>query len=135
MDASPAAGAVVRDDGLEYLQQCGLVDRVAAVDLQDPGCRVAVSLVDDAVRVGHGGVVDEDVGAILSCEQGAYIALKREVGSTDSLIVSSTSGSASCTSSRTCRQTVCCQSGSRPMYSSTRESARTFIASRHRASR
>lgn len=51
-----------------------------AVDLQGPGCRVAVSLVDDAVRVGHGGVVDEDVDAILGCEQGAYIALKQEVG-------------------------------------------------------
>jgi hypothetical protein len=80
LDASPAAGAVVRDDGLEYLQQCGLVDWVATVDLQARGCLVAVSLVDDAVRVAHGGVVDEDVDAILGCEQGAYIAVKHEVG-------------------------------------------------------
>jgi len=34
----------------------------------------------EAVRVGHGGVVDEDVDAILGCEQGAYIAPKHEVG-------------------------------------------------------
>ena len=51
LDASPAARAVVRDDGSKYLKQRGPVDRVAPVDLQGPRRRVAVSLVDDAVRV------------------------------------------------------------------------------------
>ena len=32
-----------------------MVDRVAAVDLDGPGGRVIVTLVDDAVRVGDGG--------------------------------------------------------------------------------
>jgi hypothetical protein len=51
-----------------------LVGRVAAVDLQGPGCRIAVSLVDDALRVGHGGVVDEHFDAILGCQQGGFAA-------------------------------------------------------------
>jgi hypothetical protein len=58
----------------------GWVDRVAAVDLQGPGCRVAMSLVDDAARVGHGGVVDEDVDVVLGGEQGANVAVEHEVG-------------------------------------------------------
>src|SRR5215472_9611865 len=48
-------------------------------------------------------------------------------GRTDRLMVSSTSGSAACTSRRTSWQTARCQSGSWPMYSSTRESARMPI--------
>ena len=64
-EAPPAAGAVVRDDGAEHREQGGTVDRVAAVDLDGPGGRVTVTLVDDAVRVGDGGVVDEDVDVVL----------------------------------------------------------------------
>jgi len=57
-----------------------LVDTVAAVDLQGPSCRVAMSLVDDAAPVGHGGVVDEDVDMVLGREQGADVGLQHEVG-------------------------------------------------------
>src|SRR6202034_862166 len=49
-------------------------------------------------------------------------------GCTVRLMVSWTSGSAACASSRTCWHIACCQSGSRSMYSSTRESARTAVS-------
>jgi hypothetical protein len=41
---------VVRDDGSEYREQGATVDRVTAIDLDGPGGRVTVTLVDDAVR-------------------------------------------------------------------------------------
>jgi hypothetical protein len=54
----------VGDDGPEHLQQGTPVDGIAAVDLHRLGGRVPVPLVDDAVRVGDGGVVDEDVNVV-----------------------------------------------------------------------
>src|ERR1700733_14854803 len=80
LDATPAARSVVGDDGPEHRQQGGPVDGVAAVDLDGLGRRVAVTLVDDAVRVGNGGVVDEDVDVIPRRQQRADVALEHKVG-------------------------------------------------------
>jgi len=71
-----------------------------------------------AVFLGDAGVSDDHAGVL-------------ELNVFDGDIL----GSASCTSRRTCWQTACCHSGSRPMYSSTRESARTLITPRLRNGR
>src|ERR1051326_697335 len=80
LDTSPAAGAVSRDDRTNHLQQGRLVDRVASIDLDRPGGRIALALVDDAVGIPDGRVVDEDVDVVLGREQGADVALQNEVG-------------------------------------------------------
>jgi len=48
-----------------------------------------VPLVDDAVRVGDGGIVDEDVDVVFRRQQGADVALQHEVrlhGALDGLL-------------------------------------------------
>jgi len=78
-EAPPAASTVVGDDATEKGKDRWRIDVIVAVDLDRSGRGVAVSLVDHALGVGNGRIVDEDVHMILRTEQGADVAVEHEV--------------------------------------------------------
>jgi hypothetical protein len=93
------------------------VDNLALADRDGAGGLIAMARGDDPRRIrDKPAVVKEDVDVVPSRQQRADVALKHEVRSTKygcvvRLIVSDTSGSAACNSSRTWRQMACCQLG------------------------
>ncbi len=78
-ELAPPARAVIGDNGLKEVQQGALVDGFVLTDLNRPRCQVILSLVNKALGIGHGGVVDENVEMILSSEQRAYVAIQRKI--------------------------------------------------------
>ncbi len=68
------------DNGLEEVQQGALVDGFALTDLNRPRGPVPVSLVNQALGIGHEGVVDENGEMILGSQQRADVAMQREIG-------------------------------------------------------
>ena len=104
--------AVVVDDLGQDPDDRVAFDLVVGVDLDRPAGGVAVSLVDDAVGVADGGVVEEQVDVVLRRQEGADVAVGTKYGWTVRLIVSSIPGSVDQTISRSCSQIDCCQSGS-----------------------
>src|SRR5260370_23787124 len=79
-ELAPPARAVMGDNGLKEVQQGALVDGFVLTDLNRPCCQVPLSLVNNALGIGHDGVVDEDGEMILSSEQRAYVAMQRKIG-------------------------------------------------------
>jgi hypothetical protein len=49
-------------------------------DLNRPRCQVALSLIHNALGIGHGGVVDENVEVILRSKPRADVAIERKIG-------------------------------------------------------
>src|SRR5260370_34803291 len=82
---SPPARAVIGDNGLKEVQKGALVDGFVLTDLNRPRCQVPLSLVNNALGIGHDRVVDENGEMILSSEQRAYIAIQRKIGSLGAL--------------------------------------------------
>src|SRR6266581_8716736 len=72
--------AVIGDNGLKEVQKGALVDGFILTDLNRPCCQVPLSLVNNALGIGHDGVVDENGEMILRCEQRAYVAIQRKIG-------------------------------------------------------
>src|SRR5439155_11108304 len=77
---APATGAVIGDDGLEESHQGTLVDDIALTNLDRSRGEVVMPLVDDALRVGRDGIVDEHIDVVLGPEQRTDVAVQREVG-------------------------------------------------------
>src|SRR6266852_4809017 len=93
-ELAPPARAVIGDNGLKEVQKGALVDGFILTDLNRPCCQVTLPLVNNALGIGHDGVVDENVDMILRSEQRAYVAIQRNYGCFVRLMVSVTSGSA-----------------------------------------
>src|SRR5256886_3242771 len=79
-ELAPPARAVIGDNGLKEVQKGALVDGFILTDLNRPCCQVPLSLVNQALGIGHDGVVDENVEMILRSEQRAYVAMQRKIG-------------------------------------------------------
>ncbi len=77
---APPARAVIGNNGLQEVQKSALVEGFALADLNRSRCQVALSLVDNALGIGHDGVVDENVEMILRSEQRADVAIQRKIG-------------------------------------------------------
>jgi hypothetical protein len=84
-ELAPAARAVIGDNGLKKVQQGARVDGFILTDLNRPCCQVPLSLVNNALGIGHDGVVDENVDMVLRSEQRADIAMQRKTGLLGSL--------------------------------------------------
>jgi hypothetical protein len=78
-DFPPAASAIAGCHGLQHGNQGSPVDVVPLVDLDGLRRRVAVALVDDAVRVRNVRVVHEQVDVVLGREQGTHVPVEDEV--------------------------------------------------------
>src|SRR5438132_12631323 len=96
-ELAPPARAVIGDNGLKEVQKGALVDGFILTDLNRPCCQVTLPLVNNALGIGHDGVVDENVEMILRSEQRAYVAIQRKIGLLCALDVSVSFGSAACT--------------------------------------
>src|SRR5438128_489997 len=79
-ELAPPACAVIGDNGLKEVQQGALVDGFVLTDLNRPRCQVPLSLVDNALGIGHDGVVDENVEMILRSKPRADVAMQRKIG-------------------------------------------------------
>jgi hypothetical protein len=79
-ELAPPARAVMGDNGLKEVQQGTLVDGFALMDLNRPRGPVPVSLVNNALGIGHEGVIDENGEMILRSQQRADVALQRKIG-------------------------------------------------------
>ena len=79
-DLSPAAGAVVRADLVQHGGQRRERDGCVAVEGDGAGGLVGVSAGDDVVGVRDDqAVVEEQVDVVLGGEEGAHVAVEREV--------------------------------------------------------
>jgi len=79
-ELAPPARAVIGDNGFKEVQKGALVDGFVLTDLNRPRCQVPLSLVNNALGIGHDGVVDENVEMILRSEQRADVAIQRKIG-------------------------------------------------------
>src|SRR6266446_9960523 len=79
-ELAPPARAVIGDNGLKEVQKGALVDGFVLTDLNRPRCQVPLPLVNNALGIGHDGVVDENGEMILRSEQCAYVAIQRKIG-------------------------------------------------------
>jgi hypothetical protein len=79
-ELAPPARAVIGNNGLKEVQQGALVDGFALTDLNRPRCQVALSLVHNALRIGHDGIIDENVEMILRSQQRADVAIQCKIG-------------------------------------------------------
>src|SRR2546430_16465461 len=79
-ELAPAARAVIGDNGLKEVQKGALVDGFILTDLNRPCCQVPLPLVNNALGIGHDGVVDENVEMILRSEQRADVTIQRKIG-------------------------------------------------------
>src|SRR5207247_6140947 len=79
-ELAPPARAVIGDNGLKEVQKGARVDGFVLADLNCPRGPVPLSLVNNALGIGHDGVVDENVEMILRSEQRAYVAIQRKIG-------------------------------------------------------
>src|SRR6266581_4853558 len=71
---------VMGDNGFKEVQKGALVDGFILTDLNRPCCQVPLPLVNNALGIGHDGVVDENVEMILRSEQRADVAIQRKIG-------------------------------------------------------
>src|SRR5437588_6816477 len=79
-ELAPPARAVMGDNGLKEVQKGALVDGFTLTDLNRPCCQVPLALVNNALGIGHEGVVDENVEMILRSQQRADVAMQRKIG-------------------------------------------------------
>ncbi len=79
-ELAPPARAVIGDNGFKEVQKGALVDSFVLTDLNRPCCQVPLSLVNNALGIGHDGVVDENGEMILRSEQRADVAIERKIG-------------------------------------------------------
>jgi hypothetical protein len=79
-ELAPPARAVIGDNGFKEVQKGALVDGFILTDLNRPCCQVPLPLVNNALGIGHDGVVDENVEMILRSEQRADVAMQRKIG-------------------------------------------------------
>ena len=79
-ELAPPARAVIGDNGFKEVQKGALVDGFILTDLNRPCCQVPLPLVNNALGIGHDGVVDENVEMILRSQQRADVALQRKIG-------------------------------------------------------
>jgi len=77
---APPARAVIGDNGFKEVQKGARVDGFILTDLNRPCCQVPLPLVNNALGIGHDGVVDENGEMILRSEQRAYVAIQRKIG-------------------------------------------------------
>jgi hypothetical protein len=80
LQLAPSARAVIGDNCLKEVQKGTLIDGFALTDLNRPRCQVPLSLIHNALGIGHDGVVDENVEMILRSEQRTYVAIQRKIG-------------------------------------------------------
>src|SRR5215208_6792730 len=115
-DLTPAAGPVMRNDGPKHSDERLLVDRLPPIDGRGPSRLVFVARGDDALRIGHEGVVERNTFTWSFAARSAQtLPCKTKYGRLVRLMVSVTSGSATCTRALTLQQISCCQSGSDSM--------------------
>src|SRR5260221_2708131 len=79
-ELAPSARTVIGDNGLKEVQKGALVDGFVLTDLNRPRCQVPLSLVNNALGIGHDGVVDENGEMILRSEQRADVAMQCKIG-------------------------------------------------------
>jgi hypothetical protein len=79
-ELAPPARAVIGDNGLKEVQKSVLVDGFALTDLNRPRCLVPLSLVNNALGIGHDGVIDENGEMILRSEQREDVAIQGKIG-------------------------------------------------------
>src|SRR6266516_7056330 len=79
-ELAPPTRAVMGDNSLKEVQKGALVDGFVLTDLNRPCCQVPLSLVHNALGIGHGGIVDENVEVILRSQQRADVAVERKIG-------------------------------------------------------
>src|SRR5947209_251754 len=79
-ELAPPARTVIGDNGLKEVQKGALVDGFILTDLNRPCCQVPLSLVNNALGIGHDGVVDENGEMILRSQQRADVAIQRKIG-------------------------------------------------------
>ena len=79
-ELAPPARAVIGDNGLKEVQKGALVDGFVLTDLNRPCCQVPLPLVNNALGIGHDGVVDENGEMILRSQQRADVAIQRKIG-------------------------------------------------------
>src|SRR3989442_13588656 len=79
-ELAPPARAVIGDNGLKEVQKGARVDGFILTDLNRPCCQVPLPLVNNALGIGHDGVVDENGEMILRSEQCADVAMQRKIG-------------------------------------------------------
>ena len=79
-ELAPPARTVIGDNGLKEVQKGALVDGFVLTDLNRPRCQFPLSLVNNALGIGHDGVVDENGEMILRSQQRADVAIQRKIG-------------------------------------------------------
>ncbi len=80
LQSAPAAGAIVRNDVLEYGGERRHTDRFTLMNGHGAGRRVVMTGGDDALGIrDDGAVVEKDVHVLLRCHDGADVALEDEV--------------------------------------------------------
>jgi hypothetical protein len=79
-ELAPPARAVIGDNGLKEVQKGALVDGFIRTDLNRPCCQVTLPLVNNALGIGHDGVVDENGEMIPRSQQRADVAIQRKIG-------------------------------------------------------
>ena len=80
LELTPAARAVIGNNGLKEVQQGALVDGFALTDLNRSCCQVALPLVDKTLGIGHDGVVDENGEMIPGSQQRADVTMQCKIG-------------------------------------------------------
>jgi len=78
-ELAPPARPVIGDNGFKEVQKGALVDGFVLTDLNRPRCQVPLPLVNNALGIGHDGVVDENVEMIFRSQQRAYVAIQRKI--------------------------------------------------------
>ena len=78
-ELAPPSRAVISDNGLKEIQKSTLINGFSLMDLNCPRCQVTLSLVNNALRIGHDGIVDENVEMILRSEQRTDVAIQRKI--------------------------------------------------------
>ena len=112
LELTPAAGPVVRDDLLEHGAEGARVGRLALPDGHRTRGLVVVPARDDPFGIGDDpAVVEENVDVVLAASRAQMLPSSTKYGWTVRLMVSTTSGSAAWTNSRTSRQIACCHWG------------------------
>src|SRR6185312_9928169 len=76
LQLAPATGAVVGDDSPKKVRKRVLVHGFALANLNCPSGQVALSLVDDTLRIGRDGVVDKHIDMIFGRQQRADVAIQ-----------------------------------------------------------
>jgi hypothetical protein len=79
-DLTPPARTVIGDNGLKEVQQGALIEGFTLTDLNRPRGQVPLPLIDNALGIGHDGVVDENGEMIPRSEQRADVAMQRKIG-------------------------------------------------------